>query len=137
MDSYAETKQKYYDTMREAQQAGPDKQPELIQHLLDLNSELAKQAREIIATKPTHDIQSELKIIQQEFLKVKESTDRKKTLEIILNEDQLKIKNIQWQFNLLLFFLGLSIITIVYMIIRLGAQKIVSTVTPTLYTATT
>ena len=132
MDSYTETKQKYYDTMREAQQAGPDKQPELIQHLLDLNSELAKQVREFIASKTTdRDLQPELKQIQQEFLKLKESTDKQKTLEIILNEDQLKIKNIKWQFNLLLFFLGLSIITIVYMIIRLGGQKIVSTVTPT------
>lgn len=132
MDSYAETKQKYYDTMREAKEAGPDKQPELIQHLLELNSELAKQVREFIASKPTdRDLEPELKIIQQEYLKVQESTDKKKTLEIILNEDQLKIKNIKWQFNLLLFFLGLSIVTIVYMIIRLGGQKIVSTVTPT------
>jgi len=131
MDSYTETKQKYYETMREAKEAGPDKQPELIQHLLELNSELAKQAREIIATKPTHDIQSELKIIQQEYLKVQESEDKKKTLEIILNEDELKIKNIKWQFNLLLFFLGLSIVTIIYMIIRLGGQKILSQVTPT------
>jgi len=131
MDSYTETKQKYYETMREAKEAGPDKQPELIQHLLELNSELAKQAREIIATKPTHDIQSELKIIQQEYLKVQESADKKKTLDIILNEDELKIKNIKWQFNLLLFFLGLSIVTIVYMIIRLGGQKILSQVTPT------
>jgi hypothetical protein len=137
MDSYAETKQKYYDTMREAQQAGPDKQPELIQHLLDLNSELAKQVREFIASEPDHNIQPELKKIQQEYLKVKESTDRKKTIDMILNEDQHKIQNMKWQFNLLLFFLGLSIVTIVYMIIRLGAQKIVSTVTPTLYTATT
>jgi len=131
MDSYTETKQKYYETMREAQQAGPDKQPELIHHLLELNSELAKQAREIIATKPTHDIQSELKTIQQEYLKVQESADKKKTLDIILNEDELKIKNIKWQFNLLLFFLGLSIVTIIYMIIRLGGQKILSQVTPT------
>jgi len=131
MDSYTETKQKYYDTMREARQASPDKQPELIQHLLDLNSELAKQAREIIATKPTHDIQSELKIIQQEYLKVQESADKKKTLDMILNEDELKIKNIKWQFNLLLFFLGLSIVTIIYMIIRLGGQKIISQVSPT------
>jgi hypothetical protein len=131
MDSYTETKQKYYETMREAKEAGPDKQPELIQHLLELNSELAKQAREIIATKPTHDIQSELKIIQQEYLKVQESADKKKTLDIILNEDELKIKNIKWQFNLLLFFLGLSIVTIIYMIIRLGGQKILSQVTPT------
>lgn len=131
MDSYTETKQKYYDTMREARQASPDKQPELIQHLLDLNSELAKQAREIIATKPENDIQSELKIIQQEYLKVQESTDRKKTLDMILNEDELKIKNIKWQFNLLLFFLALSIVTIIYMIIRLGGQKILSQVSPT------
>ena len=131
MDSYTETKQKYYETMREAKEAGPDKQPELIQHLLELNSELAKQAREIIATKPTHEIQSELKVIQQEYLKVQESADKKKTLDIILNEDELKIKNIKWQFNLLLFFLGLSIVTIIYMIIRLGGQKILSQVTPT------
>ena len=73
----------------------------------------------------------ELKKIQQEYLKLQESTDKKKTLDIILNEDENKIKNIKWQFNLLLFFLGLSILTIIYMIIRLGGQKILSTVSPT------
>ena len=69
-------------------------------------------------------------------MKVQESTDRKKTLDMILNEDEDKIKNVKWQFNLLLFFLALSIVTIVYIIIRLGGQKILSQATPTLYTAT-
>lgn len=131
MDEYKNTKQKYYETMREAREASPEKQPELIQHLLDLNSELAKQVREYIASQPSVDMTPELKKIQQEYLKLQESADKKKTLDIILNEDENKIKNIKWQFNLLLFFLGLSILTIIYMIIRLGGQKILSTVSPT------
>ena len=42
-DSYAQQKEAYYSTMREAREASPDKQPELIQLLLDMNSELAKE----------------------------------------------------------------------------------------------
>jgi hypothetical protein len=33
-DSYAQQKEAYYSTMREAREASPDKQPELIQLLL-------------------------------------------------------------------------------------------------------
>ena len=134
--SYAQQKEAYYDMMRQTQQASPDKQPELIQHLLDMNSELAKLVRDYIASSPDKtDLTPELKKIQKEFLKLQTDSDRKKTLEIILNEDEHKRKAVHWQYNLLLFFLSLSVLTIVYMIIRLGAQKMLSSMSPTQYNA--
>ena len=139
-DSYAQQKEAYYSVMREAREASPDKQPELIQHLLDMNSELAKEVREYIAQTPTDsapDLKPELLRIQKEFHKLKETSDRKKTLDMILDQDQHKINTLQWQYNLLLFFLGLSVITIIYMVIRLGGQKMLSSVTPTSSIATT
>ena len=132
-DSYAETKQKYYEALQEAKT-----DPSQIQYALDLKSELAKEVREFIASgTESPDLTPELKKIQKEYLKLQQQSDRKETLNMILNEDENKIKTLKWQYDLLLFFLGLSIVTIIYMIIQLGGQKILSSVTPTQYIATT
>ena len=134
--SYIQQKEAYYTALREAQQASPDKQPELIQHVLDLNSELAKQVREYIASDPeSPDLTAELKKIQKEFLRLQKEDDRKKTLDMILHEDRNKIKSLRWQFDILLVLLGLAIVTILYMIIRLGAQSMLSPVIPVPSTA--
>jgi hypothetical protein len=134
--SYIQQKEAYYSALREAQQAPPDKQPELIQHVLDLNSELAKQVREYIASDPeSPDLTAELKKIQKEFLRLQKEDDRKKTLDMILHEDRNKIKSLRWQFDILLLLLGLAIVTILYMIIRLGAQSMLSPVIPVPSTA--
>jgi len=132
-DSYAETKQKYYEALQEAKT-----DPSQIQYALDLNSELAKEVREFIASgTESPDLTPELKKIQKEYLKLQQQSDRKETLNMILNEDENKIKTLRWQYDILLFFLGLSVVTIIYMIIQLGGQKILSSVTPTQYIATT
>ena len=134
--SYIQQKEAYYSALREAQQAPPDKQRELIQHVLDLNSELAKQVREYIASDPeSPDLTAELKKIQKEFLRLQKEDDRKKTLDMILDEDRNKIKSLRWQFDILLLLLGLAIVTILYMIIRLGAQSMLSPVIPVPSTA--
>jgi hypothetical protein len=134
--SYIQQKEAYYSALREAQQAPPDKQRELIQHVLDLNSELAKQVREYIASDPeSPDLTAELKKIQKEFLRLQKEDDRKKTLDMILHEDRNKIKSLRWQFDILLVLLGLAIVTILYMIIRLGAQSMLSPVIPVPSTA--
>lgn len=126
-DSYAETKQKYYEALQEAKT-----DPSQIQYALDLNSELAKQVRDFIASgTQSPDLTQELKKIQKEYLKLEEDSDRKTTVDMILNEDQNKIKTLKWQYDLLLFFLGLSVVTIIFMIIQLGGQKILSSVNPT------
>ena len=126
-DSYAETKQKYYEALQEAKT-----DPSQVQYALDLNSELAKQVRDFISSgTQSPDLTQELKKIQKEYLKLEEDSDRKKTVDMILNEDQNKIKTLKWQYDLLLFFLGLSVITIIFMIIQLGGQKILSSVNPT------
>lgn len=135
-NSYAQQKQAYYSVMREAQEA-TDKQPELVQQLLDMNSAMASEVRDFIAKEPESDLKPELAKIQKEFLKIQQASDRKKTLEMILNEDQNRLKTVQWQYQILLFLLGLCIIIIIYMIIRHGAQTMLSAVTPTSSIATT
>jgi hypothetical protein len=76
-----------------------------------------------------------LKKIQKEFLRLQKEDDRKKTLDMILHEDRNKIKSLRWQFDILLVLLGLAIVTILYMIIRLGAQSMLSPVIPVPSTA--
>jgi len=126
-DSYTETKQKYYEALQEAKT-----DPSQVQYALDLNSELAKQVRDFISSgTQSPDLTQELKKIQKEYLKLEQDSDRKKTLDMILNEDQNKIKTLKWQYDLLLFFLVLCVVTIIYMIIQLGGQKILLSVSPT------
>jgi len=134
-NSYAQQKQAYYSVMREAREA-TDKQPELVQQLLDMNSAMASEVRDFIAKEPESDLKPELAKIQKEFLKIQQASDRKKTLEMILNEDQNKIKSVQWQYQILLFLLGLCIVIIIFMIIRHGGQTMLSAVTPTSSIAT-
>ena len=135
-NSYAQQKQAYYSVMNEARQATPDKQPELVQQLLDMNSAMASEVRDFIANDPESDLKPELAKIQKEFMKIQQASDRKKTLEMILNEDQNKIKTVQWQYQILLVLLGLCIIIIIYMIIRHAGQTVLSSVTPTSSIAT-
>jgi len=134
-NSYAQQKQAYYSVMNEARQA-TDKQPELVQQLLDMNSAMASEVRDFIAKEPESDLKPELAKIQKEFMKIQQASDRKKTLEMILNEDQNRIKTVQWQYQILLFLLGLCIIIIIYMIIRHAGQTMLSSVTPTSSIAT-
>jgi uncharacterized ion transporter superfamily protein YfcC len=101
-----------------------------------MNSAMASEVRDFIAKEPESDLKPELAKIQKEFLKIQQASDRKKTLEMILNEDQNKIKSVQWQYQILLFLLGLCIIIIIFMIIRHGGQTMLSAVTPTSSIAT-
>jgi uncharacterized ion transporter superfamily protein YfcC len=101
-----------------------------------MNSAMASEVRDFIAKEPESDLKPELAKIQKEFMKIQQASDRKKTLEMILNEDQNRIKTVQWQYQILLFLLGLCIIIIIYMIIRHAGQTMLSSVTPTSSIAT-
>ena len=109
----------------------PSKQSELISSLLEINSNLAKLVREKIQDNyEPYDLLPELKKIQKEYLQIQESKDKKITLEMILNEKENQMNSKKFQFNILLFFIILSIIIILYIIIQRGVQKIVLLTSP-------
>jgi len=132
MNDYIETKKTYYDLMKKVKnEKDPSKQSELISSLLEINSNLAKLVREKIQDNyEPYDLLPELKKIQKEYLQIQESKDKKITLEMILNEKENQMNSKKFQFNILLFFIILSIIIILYIIIQRGVQKIVLLTSP-------
>jgi hypothetical protein len=132
MNDYIETKKTYYDLMMKVKnEKDPSKQSELISSLLEINSNLAKLVREKIQDNyEPYDLLPELKKIQKEYLQIQESKDKKITLEMILNEKENQMNSKKFQFNILLFFIILSIIIILYIIIQRGVQKIVLLTSP-------
>jgi len=132
MNDYIETKKTYYDLMKKVKnEKDPSKQSELISSLLEINSNLVKLVREKIQDNyEPYDLLPELKKIQKEYLQIQESKDKKITLEMILNEKENQMNSKKFQFNILLFFIILSIIIILYIIIQRGVQKIVLLTSP-------
>jgi hypothetical protein len=133
---YSESMQKYHTLLQEsARETDPEKQAVLVSHILDVNSDLAKQVREFIQTQPrseTTDLTSELMKIQKEYNQIKQSADHQKTLEMIFDQDRDKIKKIKWQFDILLFLLVLCIITIIYLIVKVSLSTLLTVQMPVL-----
>jgi transposase-like protein len=133
---YSESMQKYHSLLQESvRETDPEKQAVLVSHILDVNSDLAKQVREFIQTQPkseTTNLTSELLKIQKEYNQIKESADNKKTLEMIFDEDNNKIKKIKWQFDILIFLLLLCILTILYLIVKVSLSTLLTIQMPLL-----
>lgn len=125
---YSESKQKYLELIQEStQEPDSEKQSVLVGQILEVNTDLAKQVREFVQSQPqsgSTDLTSELLKIQKEYNQIQQSTDRHKTLQMILGEDRNKIEKLRWQFDILIFFLGLSIIVILYMIFKVSVSKL-------------
>lgn len=125
---YSESKQKYLGLMQEStQELDSEKQAVLVGQVLEINSELAKQVREFVHSQPESgntDLTSELIKIQKEYNEIGQSTDRRKTLEMILNEDHNKVQKLKWQFDIVIFFLILSICVILFIILRVSISRL-------------
>lgn len=125
---YSESKQKYLELMQEStQEPDSEKQAVLVGQVLEINSELAKQVRDFVHSQPESgntDLTSELIKIQKEYNEIGQSTDRRKTLEMILNEDRNKVQRLKWQFDIVIFFLILSICVILFIILRVSISRL-------------
>lgn len=126
---YESLKQKYLALVQQAiAEHDSEKQQELIQQILDTNTLLASEVREYISQKSQTqsnpeeltELTNELLKIQDEFTKIQKAKDYKKTLEMILHEDQTKLFSMKWKLNIFLFLLGLCILYILFMIFRLS-----------------
>lgn len=125
---YSESKQKYLELMQEStQEPDSEKQAVLVGQVLEINSELAKQVRDFVHSQPESgntDLTSELIKIQKEYNEIGQSADRRKTLEMILNEDRNKVQRLKWQFDIVIFFLILSICVILFIILRVSISRL-------------
>ena len=127
--SYETLKQKYLALVQTAiLEQDSEKQQELVKQILDTNSTLASEVRTYISSKTQTQpdpqelsiLTNELLKIQDEFLKIQKAKDHKKTLEMILHQDNTELFNMKWKLNIFLFLLGGCIIYILFMIFRLS-----------------
>jgi DNA-directed RNA polymerase subunit F len=128
---YSELKNKYTSALRSAVQADPQQQSQLINTILEINSNLASEVRAFVAkTGDTYDpseiqhLTDDLQKYQEEYTKIKQSQDMTETLKMVLNEDQDKIKNMRFQFNLYIALLGIGIVIILSYIVWLSMPSL-------------
>jgi len=94
-----------------------EKQTELVEKVLETNSELASLVREFIQNnKETNvdEIVKDLLKLQNDYMKIQQSNDHKITLDMILNENKNKVSKLKWQYDILLLLIGLAILVILY-----------------------
>ena len=140
---YSSQKQKYSQALTDAiYEKDPQKQGQLVQHILDVNSELASEVRAFVAKqhdgsnydpKAVSHLTDELIKYQSEYTKIKNTSDMITTLKMILEDDKSKVSDLKFQFNIFLGILILSIITIIFMIFKMSFTSMIAT--PTLLQA--
>lgn len=120
-------KEKYANLLSSAvNERDSEKQGELVRQILEVNSGLASELRNFIATQSqkSYDSQAidkltqELIAYQQDYDKLQKSKDTTTTLNMILNENNLRLSSMRFQFNILLGALLFGILLTVYLILR-------------------
>ena len=104
----------------------PAKQGELVRQILGVNSSLASELRDFIATqsqksydsKAIDELTNELIAYQQDYDKLQKTKDATTTLNMILNENNIRLSSMRFQFNILLGALLISILLTVFLILR-------------------
>ena len=122
---YSELKEKYFSALDSAiQEKEPEKQAQLINTVLEINSNLASEVRAFVAKlgdsydpKAIAHLTDDLIKYQEEYTKIKQSQDMKTTLESILDEDKIKLKNMNFQFKLYIAGLIIGIFIILWYIL--------------------
>jgi hypothetical protein len=137
--TYAELRDKYMRTLAEAvNELDPQKQGDLINTVLEINTNLSAELRAFIAGHETYNsddvkkLTDDLVRYQEEHTKIKQSEDMKKTLEMILNEDQNKLNDMKFQFNIYIGLLVLGIVTILFYIFWLSIPSLPTMLSPAL-----
>ena len=120
-------KEKYANLLSSAvNERDSEKQGELVRQLLDVNSSLASELRYFIATQSQKSVDSkaideltqELIAYQQDYDKLQKSKDTTTTLNMILNENNIRVSSMRFQFNVLLAVLLIGILFTIFLIFR-------------------
>ncbi len=127
-ESYGQLKARYSTLLSDAiYEQDPQKQAELVNSVLQVNSELASEVRAFISKagddsgydpKTLDNLTADLLKFQQEYEEVRKSNDMVKTLDMILNQQKHKFEQITSQFNWLLGLLILAIVVVIFLIFR-------------------
>lgn len=115
-DEYNSLKTGYSETLLLAiQEANPDNQQELINRVLQLNSDLSELLRNFISeiNKGTDkfnpadldELMKDLVNYQKQYHEIQKSKDKLETLKIIYSQNKDKLKEVTFQFNALIILL--------------------------------
>lgn len=123
-DEYKNLHLSYNELIEEAlNEQDPKKQSDLIESILQTNTEMAQLVRSFIPTQKSEDVKeltNELLKIQKEYLKIQESKDHKTTLDMILNENKKKVSQLRWEHDILLILIGIAIVVILYSVFMIS-----------------
>ena len=123
-DEYKKLHLSYNELLQEAlNEQDPKKQSDLIESILQTNTEMAQLVRSFIPTQNKEDVKeltNELLKIQKEYLKIQESKDHKTTLDMILNENKKKVSQLKWEHDILLILIGIAILVILYSVFMIS-----------------
>ena len=123
---YESQKQTYESLISSAiSEIDPQEQSTLVQAILDINKNLSTMVHDFVAKQheglpyneaSVLDLTKDLIKYQQEYDSIRNTSDRVKTLKMILSENRNKLSSMRTQFNILLGVVGLGIVIIVFMI---------------------
>jgi hypothetical protein len=145
---YDYLKGQYSSTLLSAiQETDPQRQQELVQQILSINTELSTEVRGILTElnkgspgfdpKTLEDLTNDLIRYQKQYDEIKKGKDKLQTLKMIYNTTEEKRQNITTMYNLYLGGLILLAFVIVFLIIRTSWVTTISdVVTSTVQTIT-
>lgn len=103
----------------------PAAQAGLVKQVLDINAELSTHVREFLGQpsgkldqKTVSDLTNDIIKYQNEYSEIKNSEDKAKSIQFILNQKQTQLSTMQSQFNILMGMLGLGILIMLFLIFR-------------------
>jgi Ulp1 family protease len=127
-ETYNSLKSQYSSTLLAAiQESDPEKQQELVNEVLSINSEMSSELRSIISDlnkktpgfdpKTLEELTNDLIEYQKQYHEIQEGKDRLQTLKIIQADNQKKLNETRSMFNM--YLLALIILTILVAILVL------------------
>jgi hypothetical protein len=131
-EQYGALKEKYMAAISSAvYEDDIQKQAEFVKTVLELNANLSSEVRAFVSKigdnydpKAVQHLTDDLIKYQEEYASIQHANDMTKTLEMILHEDQSKIKDIRFQFNLYIGLLIIGIAIILFYIFWLSMPSL-------------
>lgn len=113
------------------QEKDPAQQQQLISRVLDVNSEMSNELRDILNVlnqgsgtfdpKTLNDLTNDLIEYQKQYQQIQQAKDKLQTLKVIYSTNQQKLSDATTMYNIYLGALIVLCVVIVFMVIRTGA----------------
>lgn len=137
--TYLSLKQNYSTSLLAAiQEPDPASQQKLISNILDVNTQLSSEVRDIITDinqgsksvdpKTLDDLTNDLIEYQKQYTEIKNNKDKLQTLKLIYNSSKEKLKETEFMYNIYLGALILLVFIVIYLVLRTPGSIVSSTV---------